>query len=178
VEVARANASGRRRAIDYSAINTETRPSGRWPASKSDPEPKGSTETAKDKNDKKRKMNPRSLSNLKPPFQAGEVHNPEGINKKWPITDEYFGTSREPLPEKLCKKINKLAGEEVLRVGATWAKGNSIRRFLDALDAGGQTSSREIRESIEGRAPERLEISGPERKEIKIRLIHSDRKRQ
>ncbi len=28
----------------------------------------------------KRKMNPRSLADLRPPFRKGEVHNPEGMN--------------------------------------------------------------------------------------------------
>ena len=121
-------------------------------------------------------VNPKSLENLKP-AKPGEVRNPQGINRKRPITDEYYARSQQPLPESLRRQINEKLGEEILPQGATWAQANALRRFLDTLMEGGQPSSKEIREAIEGKAPERLEISGPERKEIVIRLIHDRTKR-
>jgi hypothetical protein len=124
----------------------------------------------KDKDKKPRKMNPKSLANLAPPVKPGEVLNPTGINRKRPITDEYYARSQEPLPEPLRLKINAALGVEVLKPKATWAEANSLRRFLDALTEGGHPSSKEIRESIEGKAPERLEIMGTQKKEITIRV--------
>jgi hypothetical protein len=116
-----------------------------------------------------RKVNPKSLANLKP-IKKGEVRNPQGINRKRPITDRYYERSESPLPESIRKRVNKSIGEEILQPGATWAEANALRRFLSAIDPDGQPSSKEIREAIEGKAPQRLEISGPERKEITIAI--------
>ncbi len=52
-----------------------------------------------------------------------------------------------------------------------------MRRYLDALTEHGYTSSKEIREAMEGKAPMRLEITGPERKEITVRVIHETKRR-
>ena len=122
-------------------------------------------------------VTPKQRANLIP-AKKGEVRNPLGINRKRPITDEYFGTSQDALPEALRKKINESMGEEILPPGATWAKANALRRFLDALQQGGHPSSREIREAIEGKAPQRLEITGPQSQEITIRIVHDRQKPQ
>lgn len=121
-------------------------------------------------------VNPKSLANLKP-AKPGEVRNPKGINRKRPITDRYFERSELPMPEILRQQFNQKLGVEVLAPGATWAEANALRRWMDTLLEGGERSSKEIREAIEGKAPQRLEITGPERKEITIRLIH-DRAKQ
>src|ERR1700675_1210646 len=121
-----------------------------------------------------RKINPKSLANLKP-WQPGQSGNPEGINRKRPITDRYYQRSEEKLPESLRKKFNEKVGEEILGLGASWGDANAAQRFLDAIETQGAISSKEIREAIEGKAPQRLEISGPERKEISIK-VSFDRK--
>jgi hypothetical protein len=125
----------------------------------------------------KKTVNPKSLKNLKP-FKSGDEWNGNagGRPKKRPITDEYYARAEKPLPEKLRKQINREAGEEVLLEGATWAQANALKRFIQTLEMDGHRSAKEIREAIEGKAPERLEISGPERKEITIRILH-DRKK-
>jgi hypothetical protein len=110
-----------------------------------------------------------SLANLKP-IEPGEVRNPLGINRKRPITDEYFQMSDEPLPELLRLQINQKFGEEILPKGTTWARANSLRRFLDAMMEGGSKAAKEIADRIEGKPPQRMEISGPEKKEITIRV--------
>lgn len=117
----------------------------------------------------------RNTSGLKP-FKPGQSGNPGGRPKKRPITDEYFALTNKAIPEKLRKKLQKKWGIE-LEKGITFAQMNALRRSLDALEQGGHTSSKEIREAIEGKAPERLEISGPERKEITIRILHDRKKR-
>ena len=123
-----------------------------------------------------RGKNPNSLKNLKP-AKPGQILNPRGINRKRPITDRYFQWSEEPLPEILRTKMNASVGEELLKPGATWAEANALRRFMDALMEGGQPSSKEIREAIEGKAPQRIEIAGPEKKLVTIHVVY-DRNRQ
>jgi hypothetical protein len=61
-----------------------------------------------------RGKNPSSLNNLKP-TKPGQVLNPQGINRKRPITDRYYQRSEEPLPEILRAKINASIGEELLK---------------------------------------------------------------
>lgn len=109
--------------------------------------------------------NPKSRANIeKHKIKKGEVRNPEGINKKRPLTDEYFLDLESPLPEKECKRLG-------LPAGTTFAKGQARQRNLDALQPGGYLSSKEMREAIEGRAPERLEITGTTKVETTIRLV-------
>ena len=123
------------------------------------------------------KQHPNSLANLRPPWKPGEIPNPTGISRKRPITDHYYERAESPVPEKLREKINALLGEELLEPGATWAQANALRRFVSAvMEANGTADSKEIREAIEGKAPQRIELSGPERKEITIRVIHQARK--
>ena len=115
-----------------------------------------------------------NTKNLKP-FKPGAdwTGNAGGRPKKRPITDFYFETSEKPLPEKLRLKINAKCGEEVLKKGCTWAEANSVRRFLDSVSENdGHRHSKEIRESMEGKAPQRIEVAQAARTEITIRMIH------
>ena len=124
----------------------------------------------------KKKINEKSLKNLKPFKSGGDwTGNAGGRPKKRPITDEYFQLADQVVPEKIRKRLEK-KWEIKLEPGITFSKANALRRYLDAMESGGQTSSKEIREAIEGKAPERLEITGPERKEITIHLIHTEKK--
>lgn len=108
--------------------------------------------------------------NLKP-WKPGQSGNPGGRPKKRPITDEYLQMSEEPLPEVIRKQINEKFGKDFLPEGTTWAKANALRRYMDSLLEGGHMSSKEIREAIEGKSPQRIELSGPEGKEIAPVLI-------
>ena len=112
---------------------------------------------------------PKTAEHLKSTrWKKGQSGNPGGRPKKRPITDEYFELADKPLPKALCKKLD-------LPEGTTFSQANAIMRYADALEKGGHMSSKEIREAIEGKAPQRLEISGPERKEISIK-VSFDRK--
>lgn len=116
----------------------------------------------------KRNVNPKSLANLRPPWKPGQSGNPEGINRKRPITDEYFALADLVIPEEIRKRIPaKIRPAK----GTTFAQANSLRRWMDSMLQGGHGASKELREAMEGRAPQRLEITGPERKEITIRVI-------
>jgi hypothetical protein len=119
---------------------------------------------------------PQSLANLRPPWKEGDPSpNPGGRLKKRPITDEYFQILGEPLPEILRLQINQMFGEELLRPGTTWARAGAFRRALDSLMEGGYLASKEMREAIEGKAPLRSEITGPERKEVTLRVVYGNR---
>jgi hypothetical protein len=118
-------------------------------------------------------MNPKSLKNLKPLIKKGEVRNRLGVNqKKRPITDEYFRVSQEPMPVNLIARFNRSCHAKLLQPGDTWARAIAIRAHYEAAMHTSIRAMREIRESMEGKAPQRLEITGPERKEITLRVIH------
>ena len=59
---------------------------------------------------------------------------------------------------------------------ATWADASTLELAIKAGD-GDIPAIKEMADRIEGKAPERLEITGPERKEIVIRLIHDRTKK-
>src|SRR5271167_3346568 len=110
----------------------------------------------------KRGKNPRSLRNLRP-AKPGEVRNPLGVNKKRPITDEYWQVSQEAMPEVVVRRFNKECRCVLLKPGDTWARGVAVRVHFEAVMEASIRAMREMRESIEGKAPQRLEITGPER---------------
>lgn len=105
----------------------------------------------------------RNTSGLKP-FPKGVSGNPGGRPKKRPMTDEYFADLERKMPAKFCKKLG-------LPIGSTFAQGHARRRNLDGLKEGGYLASKEMRESMEGKAPIRLEIQGTERKEVTLEVI-------
>ena len=110
-----------------------------------------------------------SLKGLKP-WKPGVSGNPGGKPKKRPITDEYFALADIEIPKEICKKLRiKFVP------GRTFSQANALARFMDCLKRDGHRSSKEVREAMEGKAPQRVEISGPEKAEITIRVIH-DRK--
>jgi hypothetical protein len=120
-----------------------------------------------------RGKHPASLKNLKP-IQKGEVRNPQGINRKRPFTDRMYELTEQLLnqtPEgrKIQKKFN-------LPEGSTWGDAAVRRLMMEAVDGGSIPAVKEMADRIEGKAPERLEISGPEKKEITIRIIHDSKK--
>jgi len=82
------------------------------------------------------------------------------------------------LPEAIRRKINKEFHAEILKEGATWADANAVRQLFEAVMKGSTAAAKEIREAIEGKSPQRLDISGPERKEMTIRVVYEDRNKQ
>lgn len=113
----------------------------------------------------RRGENPNSLQNLNP-AQPGDVRNPTGKNRNRPYTDAYEGVAEAPLPEFLRLQLNKQlrtdAGNKRLPdlypKGITWAEANALRQHLNALD-GDTRSATEVREAVEGRATQRIEIN-------------------
>lgn len=99
----------------------------------------------------KRGQHPKSLANLKPPAQPGEVRNPRGVNRKRPWAERYAIRSELSIPEKIRLEFNLKMGEEVLPKGATWADAAVLRRHMEALMDGGTPAAKEIADRIEGK---------------------------
>lgn len=113
-------------------------------------------------------MSPRSLANLRPPWKPGDIPNAAGINKKRPFSDEMWQASAEAVPEILVRKFNKKAGAPLLRVGDTWARAVAVRLCFEASMQGLVKAVKEMADRIEGKPPQRLEITGAERKEVTL----------
>ena len=122
-----------------------------------------------------RGKNPKSLANLKP-AKPGEVRNPTGVNRKRPFSDRYHAIAEEVMPEKLRRAFNKDAGAELLKPGATWGDADAYGQFLQTA-RGSTIAAREVADRVEGKPPQRLEITGPERKLVTLRII-DDRKKE
>lgn len=118
--------------------------------------------------------NPNSRRNLKP-IQPGEIRNPRGVNRKRPVTESYWELSAEPVPLAIMKKFNKGCGAKLLRPGDTWARAVAMRVAYDAAIEGLVAAARELREAIEGKSPQRLEIKQPPRTEVTFRIVHDRR---
>lgn len=111
----------------------------------------------------------RSLANLRPPIQKGEIRNPLGISRKRPITERYWEVSERPMPDTAIRQGNRRCGFALFHPGMTWAEGMALRAVYEAVCRGLVRPMKEIREAIEGKAPQRLEIaSGPQRKEVTL----------
>ena len=90
--------------------------------------------------------------NLRPPWPKGVSGNPAGGPKRRPFSDRYAIMAEQPLPDDLRRKLH-------LDKGATWGDAVSYRLFVAAFK-GQPTAARELREAVEGRAAQRIELTG------------------
>jgi hypothetical protein len=108
-----------------------------------------------------RGKHPNSLANLRPPVAPGEVRNPQGINGH-SYSLEYRKLSREPIPEAVRLMLNKKFGTDLIQEGDTWARANAISQHFEAVCHGLTSAAQELREATEGRARQRIELTGAE----------------
>jgi hypothetical protein len=125
-------------------------------------------------------MHPNSLKNLRPPAKPGEVLNPEGINRKRPFTDEYHEFAVSALPDEIRTKVNEAYQKqfgivEFLKAGTTWARAQILRQEIQALLEPAVHLTSEFADRVEGKTPQRLELTGMERQEITIVVIQEQR---
>lgn len=85
-------------------------------------------------------------------FQPGQSGNLSGRPKKRAISDRYEIMAEKPLPKKERSDLG-------LRKGATYGDAIAHAQFHSAID-GKTEAAREIREAIEGKATQRVELSG------------------
>jgi hypothetical protein len=101
--------------------------------------------------------NEKSIEKFK--WKPGQSGNPSGRPKKRPITEAYEKLADEPLPQSWRERLEK-AGFTVPK-NATFAYALALGQYGKAI-AGDSTNAREIREAQEGRATQRIELSGVE----------------
>jgi hypothetical protein len=95
-------------------------------------------------------------------FKPGQSGNAGGRPKKRPITERYQLIAESPLPESERRKMH-------LWKGATWGDAAAIGTFLAAIE-GQHSAAKEIREAIEGKAPQRIEVVGGSGGPVRISL--------
>lgn len=93
----------------------------------------------------------KSKSNLKP-WPKGTSGNPSGRPKRRPISDAYLALVDIKIPAKTAKELG-------LPRGATWGQCLALAQFKRALTGEARNAS-EIREAIEGKSTQRIEVSG------------------
>jgi len=101
----------------------------------------------------KRRLLPNSRKNLKP-FEPGNKMG-TGRSKKLPTTDRYREHCEEALPDIICKA----AGPEVR---SKWGDLLARQVLRHALFKGSSIAAKEICEAVEGKTPQRIEVTAPE----------------
>jgi hypothetical protein len=108
-----------------------------------------------------------NTSGLRPPWPKGTSGNPGGRPRKRPVTERYEVFLEEPLPDDLRVKLH-------LKRGATYGDALAKRQILAAILGKSPNFAREVREAIEGKSPQRLEITTPEDREIRIHIVEDE----
>jgi hypothetical protein len=85
-------------------------------------------------------------------FRPGQSGNPGGRPKKRPITERYAIIAELPLPERLRRKYR-------LPLGVTWGDAGGFGAF-EAMVKGHWGAAKEIREALEGKSTQRVELTG------------------
>ena|SRR5213594_880617 len=112
------------------------------------------------------------------PFKPGQSGNPAkmfkkghpggpGRPKKRPVTERYEHELEELISEEVRLKLG-------LKKGATRGDAMARSTVMQAIRAKSAQFAKEIREAIEGKSPQRLEITTPEDRDIKIRVTYDE----
>jgi hypothetical protein len=122
-----------------------------------------------------RGMHPNSRKNLvgngHPRWQPGECGNP--LKKHRPTQSELNRRRRDTkAPKALIDKINAQFTEPELKQNATWGEVVALRLHMNAAIKGDVSACRELRESVEGSAPQRVQFQSNEKREVLVRVIY------
>jgi hypothetical protein len=102
--------------------------------------------------------------NLRPPWKKGDPSpNPGGRPRRRPISDRYAAIAELPLEENI-----RLAMK--LPEGATYGDAVALSQMRAAIK-GKTDAAREVREAMEGKATQRVELAGPDSLEDEIRKM-------
>jgi hypothetical protein len=88
----------------------------------------------------------------KGPKKGDPSPNPSGRPKRRPITDAYIAMSKKRIPKRIREQLG-------LPDKAIWADAVAYGQFIHAAK-GHASNASEIREAIEGKATQRIELSG------------------
>jgi len=98
-------------------------------------------------------------------WPKGVTGNAGGRPKKRAISERYAFVAEVPLPEVVRKKFK-------MPIGATFGDAGAIGTFL-AMMEGKHGAAKEIREAIEGKATQRIEVVGSDSGPIKVSLAET-----
>jgi hypothetical protein len=101
-------------------------------------------------------------------FKPGQSGNPSGRPKKKPVSERYAESIEMPLPENIRKQLG-------LKPGATWGDAVAMGTIRSAVK-GNQAAAKELREGIEGKAREQIELSVDVNKDVVERLLEARRR--
>src|SRR5437773_9185132 len=100
--------------------------------------------------------NPQTLK----PWKPGQSGNPGGRPKKRPITDCYGALLNQSLPDELVRLLR-------VKKGTTYGEAIALGQAVSAIK-GKAESAREIREALEGKTAQRVEVTGEQGGAIKL----------
>ena len=101
------------------------------------------------------------------PFKPGQSGNPAGRPRKRPVSEAYDDWLREPVSKA---QIALLRSKGIsVPLNATNADIVARAQGNQAI-AGNVNAAKELREAVEGKAPQRIEIATPKDREIKLRI--------
>lgn len=101
------------------------------------------------------------------PWKPGQSGNPKGRPKKRPQSEAYSRLVRSEIPHELIPILNRIVVRDqpksmkLLEPGDTWAEAIGIGLMKKAI-AGDVPAAKELRESIEGKSTQRVEIMNPQ----------------
>jgi hypothetical protein len=93
---------------------------------------------------------PTKNPNLRP-WKPGQSGNPAGRPRKRPISQAYDDLVQTPVPVAVARAMK-------IKPGSLWCEAIAIAAAREAISRGGTLSRKEIREAIEGKATQRIEL--------------------
>lgn len=115
----------------------------------------------------------KNTSGLKPPWKPGDPSpNPGGRPKKKPITDEYHVLANVVIPEAIRKRLPAKVRPPK---GTTFSQATSLNMWILSWLKDGHRAAKELREAMEGKAPQRIDLSGTQTVEQILRVVFEKR---
>lgn len=121
--------------------------------------------------------NPKTDHLVPTQFKPGHVPSPEsGPKRKRPMSEANDDLLRQEIPEEMLLGLNTAViggvrkNMKILKKGATWADAIAYGLVKQAL-LGQVPAAKELRESVEGKATQRIELISQEDKQIELSVI-------
>jgi len=94
--------------------------------------------------------------------------------KRRVMSENYDEALQSPAPAAVVKALSKLTGFEDLPEGCTWAQLATRGLLRRVVMKGDAAAAKELREAIEGKAPQRIENIDPADRQINIRIVYAE----
>ena len=104
-------------------------------------------------------------------FKPGKSGNEGGRPKKKPISEAYQLLARSPIPPRMCKKMG-------LPTGSTWGEALAVEQFRAASMDRSTAAAKEIRECIEGKIHQHVDLTVNTEEDIVLRLRRAHKRMQ